>query len=95
LFQKLKNALYPTKMGTKHEKGELGDAPQTMYQWSRSLEIVSGTEKCALYLMKICRKHEKYEFWGRHSNHVSVVMIARYCVGNRKMRAIDACKMHT
>jgi hypothetical protein len=25
-----------------------GDSPQTLYRWSRSLEIVPGTEKCAL-----------------------------------------------
>ena len=35
------------------------EASQTMYPWSRSLEIVPGTEKCALKPMKMYREHEK------------------------------------
>jgi hypothetical protein len=31
----------------------IGEASQTMYRWSRLLEIVTGTKKCALYPMKI------------------------------------------
>jgi hypothetical protein len=34
------------------------------------------------------RKHEKYKFWQRHSNQVSVVRIARNCPRNQKLCTI-------
>jgi hypothetical protein len=65
-----------------------GVASQIMYRWFRSQEIVSGTENCALLPSKMGSKNEKYEFWQRHSNHVSVVTVARNCPENRKLCAI-------
>jgi hypothetical protein len=36
------------------------------------LQIIYGTKKCALWPVKMGRKHVKYEFWRHPSNHVSM-----------------------
>jgi hypothetical protein len=52
------------------------EASQTMYPWSRSLEIVPRTKERALYSMKMGRKHEKCEFWQCPLNPVLVITVA-------------------
>jgi hypothetical protein len=65
------------KMGRQHENMSSGDVTQ----------IISGTKKICIIADENGRKHEKYDFWRRHSNHVSVITIARNCLEKRKLYA--------
>jgi hypothetical protein len=84
-----KNVCYsPWKWADNMKNMTFGDATQTMYRSSRSLEIAPWTKNYALYSTKMGKKYEKGEFGRCPSNHVSVVTVAGNCPLNKKLCAI-------